>query len=195
MISPTTNEPEQPEAVQALMGRTVTVTPELTGMPRTRPYKLRVTEARMSPAETSGAVWVTGERLRLDGTPARRKVTGTRHVALLDGWTELLGLPSLPPREWTQVVVGLPLYSESQRNGIAAIEVDEHAAYRVSAVLEDGTATGGDTITGSEACRVVAARLGRDGTVLDRHEDGKTLRLRHRHGGNHLVLTPTEVMR
>ncbi|WP_431959394.1 hypothetical protein [Actinacidiphila sp. bgisy160] len=178
---------EQPEAVRALVGQTITVTEALSGMPNSRPYRLRITEAEMTSDPASGIVHVTGDRFRMDGTPAIRKrgpVVGTT-VWLLDGWTEILGLPDLPPREWKLEACGLPVYSEHQRAGIAARIVDLGAAYRVTVgdVGED------QAVPGDEVARQVADALAENGMRVDRHADGVTLRLRQGNG-SHMVLRP-----
>ena len=156
---------EQPEAVRALVGRTITVTEALSGIPNSRPYQLRVTAARMTSDPASGAVLVTGDRLRMDGTPAIRKdgpVKGTT-VPFLDGWPEVLGLPALPPREWLREAVGLSVYSEHQRAGIAAQIVDTGTAYRVTV----GDAVGGQAVPGDQVAQRVAEALAEDGMRVD----------------------------
>jgi hypothetical protein len=179
---------EQPEAVRALVGRTITVTEALSGIPNARPYQLRITAARMTSDPASHTVHVTGDRLRMDGRPAIRKrgpVEGTT-VWLLDGWTEILGLPALPPREWIAQAAGTPVYSEHQRAGIAALSIDAGKTYRV---------TGGDVderqaVPGDQVAQKVAEALAEDGMRLDRHADGRTLRLRYEDGRPPVFLTP-----
>lgn len=181
---------EQPEAVRALVGRTITVTEALSGIPNSRPYQLRVTRARMSPDPAAGSVWVTGDRLRMDGTPARRRhgPPQGRTVALADGWAEALGLPALPPREWSRWAVGLSVYSEHQRATMAARIVDTGTAYRVTGgdVDEDQA----ETVPGDQVARMVCEALAEDGAALDQHADGRRLRLRHRDGRPAVILTP-----
>lgn len=179
---------EQPEAVRALVGRTITVTEALSGIPNARPYQLRITEARMTPDPASHTVHVTGARLRMDGRPAIRKrgPVDKTTVWLLDGWTEILGLPALPPREWLQAAAGTSVYSESQRAGIAAQIVDQGAAYRVAVgdVVED------QAVPGDQVVQRVAEALAEDGMRLDRHADGRTLRLRYRDDRPGMTLHP-----
>jgi hypothetical protein len=149
-----------------------------------------VTEARMTSDPASGTVHVTGDRFRMDGTPAIRKsgpVEGTT-VWLLDGWTEVLGLPALPPREWVGEAAGTSVYSESQRAGIAAQIVDLGAAYRVTV----GDAVEDQGVPGDQVAQRVAEALAEDGMRLDRHADGRTLRLRHRDGRPAVILAPVE---
>lgn len=178
---------EQPEAVRALVGRTIKVTEALTGIPNSRPYLFRVTDARMSSDPASGMVLVTGDRLRMDGTPAVRKWGSTGlTVAWQDRWTEVLGLPALPPREWMQEAVGLTVYSESQRAGIAALIVDLGAAYRVTV----GDVDEGEAVPGDEVARRVAEALAENGVRVDRRADGRTLRLRYGDGRPVVVLAP-----
>lgn len=180
---------EQPEAVRALVGRTITVTEALSGIPNARPYQLRVTEARMSPDPASGIALVTGDRLRMDGTPAVRKWGSTgRTVVFLDGWTEVLGLPALPPREWVREAVGLSVYSERQRAGIAAQIVDLSAVYRVTV----GDADEDQAAPGDRVAHRVAEALAEDGMRVDRQADGRTLRLRHKDSRPAVILAPQE---
>ncbi|MFJ2225637.1 hypothetical protein ACIOFY_37045 [Streptomyces anulatus] len=179
---------EQPEAVRALVGRTITVTEALSGIPNTRPYQFRITEARMTSDPASHAVHVTGDRFRKDGRPATRKrgpVVGDT-VWLLDGWTEVLGLPALPPREWLAEAAGQPVYSESQRAGIAARIVDQGAAYRITVgdVVED------QAVPGDQVAHRVAEWLAEKGLWLDRNADGRTLRLRHEDCRPVVILAP-----
>ncbi|MFD3309410.1 hypothetical protein [Streptomyces sp. NPDC058656] len=179
---------EQPEAVRALVGRTITVTEALSGIPDARPYQLRITEAEMASDSASHTVHVTGARLRMDGRPAIRKrgpVEKTT-VWLLDGWTEVLGLPALPPREWALEAVGTPAYSGNQRPGVAAQIVDPGAAYRVTV----GNAVEDQAVPGGQVARQVAEALAEDGMRLDRHADGRTLRLRYADGRPQVLLTP-----
>ncbi|GHH31428.1 hypothetical protein Srubr_26790 [Streptomyces rubradiris] len=179
---------EQPEAVRALVGRTITVTEALTGIPNSRPYQLRVTEARMSSDPASGIVLVTGDRLRMDGAPAIRKrgpVVGVT-VSFLDGWPEALGLPALPLREWALEAVGLSAYAEHQRAGIAARIVDPGPAYRVTA----GKAVEEQAVPGDQVVQRVAEALAEDGMRVDRHADGRTLRLRYDDGRPPVILAP-----
>ncbi|MFD9394989.1 hypothetical protein ACFWBB_30955 [Streptomyces sp. NPDC060000] len=179
---------EQPEAVRALVGRTITVTEALSGIPNARPYQLRVTAAEMASDPASHTVHVTGARLRMDGRPAIRKrgpVEKTT-VWLLDGWTEILGLPALPPREWVQAAAGTRVYSESQRAGIAALIVDQGAAYRVTV----GDDVEDQAVPGDEVAHQVAEALAEDGMRLDRHTGGRTLRLRYADGRPPMLLTP-----
>lgn len=179
---------EQPEAVRALVGRTITVTEALSGIPNARPYQLRITAARMASDPASGTVHVTGDRLRMDGTPAIRKrgpVEGTT-VWLLDGWTDVLGLPALPPREWVREAAGTPVYSEHQRAGIAAQIVDPGTAYRVTV----GDVVEGQAVPGDQVAHRVAEALAENGMRLDRHTDGRTLRLRYDDGRAAVFLTP-----
>ncbi|MEU5748287.1 hypothetical protein ABZ804_22445 [Streptomyces sp. NPDC047726] len=179
---------EQPEAVRALVGRTITVTEVLSGIPNARPYQLRITEACMTADPASGIVHVTGDRFRMDGRPAIRKrgpVEG-RTVWLLDGWTEVLGLPALPPREWIAQAAGTPVYSENQRAGIAALVVDTGAAYRVTV----GNVTEDQAVPGDQVAHRVAEALAENGMRLDRHVDGRTLRLRYADERPPAFLTP-----
>ncbi|MFE2184160.1 hypothetical protein [Streptomyces sp. NPDC059455] len=179
---------EQPEAVRALVGRTITVTEALSGIPNARPYQLRITAARMTADPASHTVHVTGDRFRMDGTPAIRKrgpVEGTT-VWLLDGWTEILGLPALPSRKWAREAAGTPVYSESQRAGIAAQIVDLGAAYRVTA----GDVDEDQAVPGEQVAQRVAEALAEDGMRLDRHTDGRTLRMRYADGRAEVILTP-----
>ncbi|MFI5990340.1 hypothetical protein ACIBAC_00600 [Streptomyces sp. NPDC051362] len=179
---------EQPEAVRALVGRTITVTADLSGIPDARPYQLRITAARMTPDPASHTVHVTGARLRMDGRPAIRKrgpVESTT-VWLVDGWTEALGLPALPPREWVQETAGTPVYSERQRAGVAAQIVDQGAVYRVTV----GDVDEDQAVPGEQVAQRVAAALAEDGMRLDRHADGRTLRLRYRDGRPGTTLRP-----
>lgn len=177
---------EQPEAVRALVGRTITVTEALSGIPNARPYQLRITEACMTSDPASHTVHVTGDRLRMDGRPATRKwrpVEGTT-VWLTDGWTEILDLPALPPREWVREAAGTPVYSESQRAGIAAQIVDESAAYRVTV----GDVVENQAAPGDQVAHRVADALAENGMRLDRHADGRTLRLRYDDGRPTIIL-------
>ncbi|MFD4795081.1 hypothetical protein [Streptomyces anulatus] len=179
---------EQPEAVRALVGRTITVTEALSGIPNARPYQLRVTAAEMASDPASHTVHVTGARLRMDGRPAIRKrgpVEKTT-VWLLDGWTEILGLPALPLREWVQAAAGTRVYSESQRAGIAAQVVDQGAAYRVTV----GDVDEAQAVPGDQVAHRVGEALTEDGMRVDRHADGRTLRLRHEDGRPVVILAP-----
>ncbi|MFD7501557.1 hypothetical protein [Streptomyces sp. NPDC059850] len=178
---------EQPEAVRALVGQTITVTEALSGIPNSRPYQLRVTEVHISSDPASGTVYVTGDRFRMDGTPAIRKggpVVGTT-VWLMDGWTNVLGLPALPPREWVREAAGLSVYSEYQRAGIAAQIVDLGMAYRVTV----GGAIEDQAVPGDQMAQRVAEALAEEGMRLDRHADGRTLRLRYADGRPPVFLT------
>ncbi|QFG13307.1 hypothetical protein SEA_GILGAMESH_115 [Streptomyces phage Gilgamesh] len=179
---------EQPEAVRALVGRTITVTEALSGIPNARPYQLRITEARMTSDPASHTVHVTGDRLRMDGRPATRKWRPVENttVWLTDGWTDVLGLPALPPREWLREAAGQPVYSESQRAGIAAQIVDQGAAYRVTV----GDVDEGQAVPGDQVAHQVAEALAEKGMRLDRHADGRTLRLRYEDGRPPVFLTP-----
>lgn len=179
---------EQPEAVRALVGRTIPVTEALSGIPDSRPYQFRVTGARMSPDSASGVVWVTGDRLRMDGTPARRKRGPVKNttIGLADGWPEILGLPPLPPREWVREAVGLTVYAEHQRTGMAAQIVDQGATYRVTV----GDIDEDQAVPGDQVAQKVAEALAVDGMRLDRHADGRTLRLRYDDGRPPMFLTP-----
>jgi hypothetical protein len=179
---------EQPEAVRALVGRTITVTEVLSGIPDTRPYRFRVTAARLSSDPASNAVHVTGDRFRMDGRPAIRKrgpVQGVT-VSLLDGWAEVLDLPALPPREWIREAVGLSVYSEHQREAMAAGIVDTGATYRV----EGGDVDEHQAVPGDEVARRVCEALAENGVMVDRHTDGVRLRLRHRDGRPAVILAP-----
>ncbi|GAA5070468.1 hypothetical protein [Streptomyces similanensis] len=179
---------EQPEAVRALAGRTIRVTEALSGIPNSRPYLFRITEVQMTPDPASNIVHVTGDRLRMDGTPAIRKggpVTGVV-ICLLDDWPEILGLPALPPREWVREAVGLPGYAEHQRTGMAARIVDLGAAYRVTV----GDVTAAQAMPGELVARRVAEALAEEGVRLDRHADGRTLRVRYEGGRRPVLLTP-----
>ncbi|GAA2439192.1 hypothetical protein [Streptomyces glaucus] len=179
---------ERPEAVRALVGRTITVTEALSGIPNSRPYQLRVTDARMSPDSASGVVWVTGDRLRMDGTPARRKRGPVKNTTiwLADGWPEILSLPALPPREWVREAVGQPMYAEHQRTGMAAQIVDQGVTYRVTV----GDVDEGQAVPGDQVAQKVAEVLAVHGVRLDRHADGRTLRLRYDDGRPAVILTP-----
>ncbi|WP_399554035.1 hypothetical protein [Streptomyces anulatus] len=178
---------EQPEAVRALVGRTITVTEALTAIPNSRPYLFRVTKARMAPDPASHMVEVTGDRFRMDGTPAVRKWGSTGiTVHWHDGWTEVLGLPALPPREWAREAVGLTVYSEHQRAGIARLVLDVGATYRVTG----GEADEGQAVPGDQVARRVADALAEDGLRVERHMDGRTLRLRHEDARPVVILAP-----
>ncbi|MEU6462189.1 hypothetical protein [Streptomyces sp. NPDC046976] len=180
---------EQPEAVRALVGRTIKGTEALTAIPNSRPYLLRVTSARMVPDLESHMVRVTGDRLRMDGTPAVRKRGSTGvTVSWHDGWTDALGLPALPSREWVREAVGLTAYSEHQRAGIARLLVDAGATYRVTS----GETDEDQAVPGNQAARRVADALAENGMALDRHANGRTLRLRHGDGRPVVVLAPED---
>ncbi|MFI8206670.1 hypothetical protein [Streptomyces sp. NPDC085937] len=178
----------EPEAVRALVGRTITVTGALSGIPDSRPYLFRVTSARMSPDVASGVVWVTGDRLRMDGTPARRKRGPVTDIiiGLADGWPEVLKLPPLPPREWVREAVGQPVYADHQRPRMAARIVDQGATYRVTV----GNVDEDQAVPGEQVARRVAEALGERGMRLDRHADGRALRMRYDDGRPPVLLTP-----
>ncbi|MFI8186475.1 hypothetical protein ACIF70_39190 [Actinacidiphila glaucinigra] len=157
------------------------MTEALSGIPNARPYQLRIIEARMASDPASYIVHVTGDRFRMDGTPATRKHRSVERTTrwLLEGWTEILGLPALPPREWAREAGGTSVYSEHQRAGIAAQIVDLGAAYRVRV----GDADQDRAVPGDQVAHQVAEALAEDGKRLDRHADGRTLRL-HRGDGS-----------
>lgn len=57
-------------ATEALLGRLVKVTADLTGLDKARPYLLRITRVDVVSA-TSGLVHVHGDKFRLDGSPSK----------------------------------------------------------------------------------------------------------------------------
>lgn len=97
-----TTEDVRAVASKALMGRTVKVTPEMTGLTGARSYLLRITRVDVASA-TSGLVHVYGEKLRLDGTPSREK-RPSKAATFMPGWKERLESTEGRPR---------PAYSRS----------------------------------------------------------------------------------
>ncbi|CAM5628940.1 putative protein OS=Streptomyces griseomycini OX=66895 GN=FHS37_006693 PE=4 SV=1 [Streptomyces griseomycini] len=140
--------------------------------------------------EGSNTVWATGDRLRMDGTPARRKRGNRCTVALLGGWTEVLGLPALPPREWRMRAVGLTQYAERARRYIALTEIDQLGTYRHAVVGPDGGEEVIQVLSGDEVVDLVADVLRHDGVTLERHRDDVTLRLRYADGRPAVFLGP-----
>lgn len=90
-----TTEEVQAVAAEALMGRTVKVTPEMTGLTGARSYLLRITRVDVVSA-TSGLVHVFGDKLRLDGAPSREK-RPSKAATFMPGWKERLEFTEGPP--------------------------------------------------------------------------------------------------
>lgn len=82
--------------------------------------------------------------------------------------------------------VGLLVYSEHQRAGIAAQIVDLGTAYRVTG----GDADEDQAVPGDQVARRVAEVLAEDGMRVDRHVGGRALRIRHTDDRAEVILTP-----
>ena len=77
-------------AARELVGRTILVTQDLTVGGQRQRYKLLVERADVvNPA--SGLVHLYGRKLRLDGSPTRRKSKGKTEI-LAPGWEEAFGV-------------------------------------------------------------------------------------------------------
>ncbi|MFF8409001.1 hypothetical protein [Streptomyces omiyaensis] len=78
------------DAARALVGRTITITRAMTVCGQQQPYKLLIERADVA-GEASGLVHLHGRKLRMDGTPTRRKNQGKAAI-LAPGWEKHLGI-------------------------------------------------------------------------------------------------------
>lgn len=77
-------------AAHALIGRTLLITSDLTVCGQRQRYKLFVERADVVNPKT-GLVHLHGRKLRLDGSPTRRKSKGKTEI-LAPGWEQAFGV-------------------------------------------------------------------------------------------------------